>query len=158
FAIAAPAAAHNVRLTLVSAKLDEKKLPPGMVRLPFHSDLGCLAEPGLRALGDYCATGKLAPGSSPVDSLLRVEIKDAVLRTYSIPATMTPSWQYAAILDTDYLKGNESAKFILLDYEPDGSEKKLGDTLVPLKDLTKAGTRTLKLGGGHSLTYKVEPL
>jgi hypothetical protein len=155
---AAPASAHNVRFTIASAKLAQAKLPSGMVRSNAHlSDLACFALPGLRALGDYCATGALPAGASPVDSLVRVEIKDAVIRTYTIPASMTPAWEYAAILDTDFLVGPGRALVALLDYEPDGSEKLLGEVEVPLADLARAGTRTLKLGP-HELTYRVELL
>jgi hypothetical protein len=155
---ASPARAHNVRFTIVSAKLAGARLPSGMVRgTSYHSDLQCLALPGLRALGDFCERGELPQGASPVDSLVRVEIKDSVIRTYPIPASLTPAWGYAAILDTDFLQGSDRARFVLLDYEPDGSEKQLGDALVPLADLRKAGTRTIKVGA-HQLTYKIETL
>ncbi|HZS42424.1 MAG TPA: AgmX/PglI C-terminal domain-containing protein [Polyangia bacterium] len=155
---ARPAAAHNVRFTIVSARLDGARLPSGLERgTSYTSDLTCVALPGLRALGDFCASGKLPQGASAVDSLVRVEIKDAVIRTYPIPASLTPTWQYSAMLDTDYLTGKDDARFVLLDYEPDGSEKKLGDALVPLKTLLKAGTHTVK-AGPHSLTYQIETL
>ncbi len=155
---ALPARAHNVRFTIVSAKLAGARLPSGMARgTSYHSDLQCAALPGLRALGDFCKSGNLPQGASPVDALVRVEIKESVIRTYAIPASLTPRWDYAALLDTDYLQGGDRARFVLLDYEPDGSEKPLGDALVPLADLRKPGTRTIKVGA-HQLTYKIEAL
>jgi hypothetical protein len=157
FALAAsPARAANVRLTIVSAKIDGSKLPKGMARSTAHlSDLACLSLPGLRAVEGACGKGSLPSTASPLDSLVRVEIGDHVIRTYPIPSTLTPEWSYGVILSDSFLRGNGSALFALYDYEPNGTEKKLGDALVKLADVARPGTKTVKLGT-HTLTYKVE--
>jgi hypothetical protein len=154
---AGPARAANVRLTIVSAKIDGAKLPKGMARSTAHlSDLACLSLPGLRAVEGACGKGGLPPTASPLDSLVRVEIGDHVIRTYPIPGTLTPEWSYGVVVSEAFLKGAPgAATFALYDYEPDGSEKKLGGAQVKMAELMMPGTKTLKLGT-HQLTYKVE--
>lgn len=154
---ATPARAANVRLTIVSAKIDGAKLPKGMVRSTAHlSDLACLSLPGLRAVEGACGKQGLPSTASPLDSLVRVELGDHVVRTYPIPGTFAPEWNYGVVVSESFLKGaGANATFALYDYEPDGSEKKLGDAQVKMAELLKAGTKTLKLGT-HQLTYKIE--
>jgi len=150
--------ASNVRLTIVSAKLDATKLekratPASNAHL---SDLACLSLPGLRALQGFCGGAGDASGA-PVDAFVRVEIGEHVIRTYPIPGSLTPAWEYGVVLDKKFLDGDDFADFILYDYTPAGTEKKLGDNLVKSRDLLKPGTRTIK-AGTHQITFRIEAL
>lgn len=161
-AVARPAQASNVRLTIVSAKLDAKRLPKSSHPAPdtHLSDLACWSLPGLRAVPGLCASlvsAGEAKGAA-VDALVRVEIGEHVIRTYPIPGQLQPAWQYSAVLDSAFLTGSEWASFQLLDYDGPGAEQKLGDKLVKARELAKPGTRTITGVGGHSITIRVEAI
>ncbi|HUR94302.1 MAG TPA: C2 domain-containing protein, partial [Gemmatimonadales bacterium] len=160
-----PALAANLRFTIVSAKLDAAKVgkhdhPTSNAHL---SDLACLSLPGLRAIPGLCRSGGEptgdVKGGAPVDAFVRVELGDHVVRTYPIPGSLTPKWEYGVVLDRAFLDANEYANFVIYDYDGPGAERKLGDKLVKTKELSKPGTRTLKgVGGGTEITYRVEVL
>jgi hypothetical protein len=152
------ASAGNIRLTIVGGKLDAAKAAKGPARsVAYISDLECLSLPGLRDIKGLCGQHASPPGSVPVDALVRVEIGESVVRTYPVPGTLTPKWDYSVILDGDFLDKGDNAAFALLDYESSGNERKLGDAIVKIKDLIKPGTRTVKVGKSE-VTYKVEAL
>jgi hypothetical protein len=156
---AAPAGAANVRFTIVSAKLDAARIKGGSEHLSTAalSDLACLSLPGLREIAGFCGGGEVEATRPKIDPLVRVEIGDRVIRTYPIPGTYTPKWEYGVILDKAFLDNDDSADFILYDYDGPGVEKKLGDQLVKTRDLMKPGTKTIKMGPA-TLTYRVELL
>ena len=134
------ASAGNIRLTIVSGKLDAAKAGKGPPRsVAYISDLECLSLPGLREQKGLCGQQASPPGSVPVDALVRVEIGESVVRTYPVPASLTPRWDYSVILDGDFLDKGDNASFVLLDYEASGNERKLGDANVKIKDLVKTG-------------------
>jgi hypothetical protein len=160
---AARADAANVRLTIVSGKITAAKVPAHdhPRSTASLSDLACLSLPGLREMAGVCG-GSAAMDASrpPVDPMVRVEIGDRVIRTYPIPGTVTPDWQYGVVLDKAFLDTGDFANFILYDYDGPGpnGQRKLGDKLVKTRDLLKPGTHVLKGVGAHELTYKVEAL
>src|SRR5579871_1435260 len=84
--------ARNMKLTIVSAKIDADKLQKraGQVSNAHLSDLACLSLPGLRALHGFCGGASDAAGA-PVDAFVRVEIGEHVVRTYPVPGSLTPS-------------------------------------------------------------------
>src|SRR5436305_111681 len=127
----APVHAANVRLTIVAAKIDGAKLQKrsSPVSNAHLSDLACLSLPGLRALHGFCGGAGDANGA-PVDAFVRVEIGEHVVRTYPVPGSLTPEWQYGVVLDKQFLGGDDFADFILYDYDAAGTEKKLGDNLI----------------------------
>ncbi len=152
------ASANNVRLTIVSAKIDAAKIAKGPARSGgYLSDLACLSTPGLREQPGLCNHATPPAGSVAVDSLIRVEIGDHVVRTYPIPGTLTPHWEYGVILDGDFLAKSPAAVFSLVDFGGDGNDKELAKTSVKVKELIKPGERTIKLGT-HEVTYKIEAL
>jgi hypothetical protein len=161
---ARPVGASNIRLTIVSAKIDGSKIakhdhPTSNAHL---SDLACLSLPGLRAIPSLCGsngepTGAVKNGA-PVDAMVRIEIGEHVIRTYAMPGTLTPRWDYGVVLDRAFLDNGEFANFIVYDFDGPGAEKKLGDKLVKNRELLKPGLHTLKGVGAAELTYKVEAL
>lgn len=162
-ALLVPAAANaaNVRLTIVSAKLDGKAATASdHMSTASLSDLACLSLPGLREIAGMCGgADPTANQKRPnVDPLVRVEIGDRVIRTYPVPGTLTPKWEYGVILDKAFLDSDDYADFILYDYDGPGAEKKIGHKLVKARDLMKAGVKTLTGLGGATLTYRVDVL
>gem|GEM_PF-5652791 len=152
------ASANNIRLTIVSAKLDGAKIAKGPARSGgYLSDLACLSTPGLREQPGLCGHATLPAGSVAVDSLARVEIGDAVVRTYPVPGTLTPHWEYGVILDGDFLAKQPDAVFSLVDFGGDGNDKEMAKASVKVKELIKPGEHTIKLGT-HELVYKTEAL
>jgi hypothetical protein len=151
------AVAGNLRITLVGAKIDAKKAKAGTsMSTTSLSDLACLSLPGLRDVAGLCG-GQEKSGLPPMDAFVRLEIGDRVIRTYPVPGTYTPKWEYGAVVDKGFLEQAGNIAVILYDLESDGSEKKLGDNFVPAKDFTKPGTRNLKVGPAE-VTVKVEVL
>jgi hypothetical protein len=138
------ASAGNLRLTVVSAKIDAKKVTAGTpMSTAGLSDLACLSLPGLR---DSVCGGKSMTGKPAVDPFVRLEIGDRVVRTYPVPGTFTPKWEYGAVVDRAFLEGAGSATVILYDLDASGEERKLGSATVAARDLTKPGPRTVKVG------------
>lgn len=155
---AAPAA--PLRLTLVGARLDAARLPKvsaARSTAPL-SDLSCLSLPGLRDMAGACggADPSQMAARPQIDPLVRVEIGDRVVRTYPIPGTLEPRWDYGVILDSDQLRGHE-AKVLLHDYIAPGDERTLGTARLRGADLLRPGERTLHVGPAE-LTYRVEAL
>jgi hypothetical protein len=139
--------AGNLRLTVVSAKIDGKKVagsgsPMSTASL---SDLACLSLPGLREVAGLCG-GQDKGNRAPIDPFVRLEIGDRVIRTYPVPGTLTPKWEYGAVVDKAFLDGASSATVILYDLDASGDERKLGEAHLTAKDLTKPGPRTVKVG------------
>src|SRR5437588_10116341 len=96
-----PQLAHagNLRVTVVSAKIDAKKVKGGTpMSTTSLSDLACLSLPGLREQAGLCG-GQDKAGRLPIDAFVRLEIGDRVIRTYPVPGTFTPKWDYGAIVD-----------------------------------------------------------
>ena len=163
---ASPAGASNVRLTIVSAKIEAAKIPKHdhPTSNAHLSDLACLSLPGLRAIPNLCGSaGSMTAdvkNGAPVDPFVRVEIGEHVVRTYPIPGQLVPKWDYGVVLDRAFLDTDDFANFILYDYDGPGpsGERKLGDKLVKTRELLKPGTRTITGVGGHSLTIRVEAL
>ena len=116
------ALAGNLRITLNGAQINAKKLKAAgeaRTNVPY-SDLACLALPGLRGIADSCGVQvaedgvtlvptKPLPEKAPIDPLLRLELDDKVIRTYPIPSTLKPSWEYAAIVDENLLSSGGKA-------------------------------------------------
>jgi hypothetical protein len=149
--------AGNLRVTVVSAKIDSKKVKAGTpMSTSSLSDLACLSLPGLRELAGLCG-GQDKGDRPPIDAVVRLEIGDRVIRTYPVPGTWTPKWEYGAVVDKNVIAGADNVAVILYDLDADGSEHKLGDAFVPAKDLTKAGTRNIKVGPAD-VTLKIEPV
>jgi hypothetical protein len=147
--------AGNLRVTVVSAKIDSKKVKAGTpMSTSSLSDLACLSLPGLRELAGLCG-GKDKGDRPPIDAFVRIEIGDRVIRTYPVPGTWTPKWEYGAVVDKNVIAGADNVAVILYDLDADGSEHKLGDAFVPAKDLAKAGTRNVKVGSSD-VTLKIE--
>jgi hypothetical protein len=167
--VVARAEAGDVRVTIISAKIDAKKLKgrAGSAANTQYSDLACLSLPGLRAIADMCGVRMAADGvtvmppakhpehGAPVDPFVRLEIGDRVVRTYSVPGTLTPKWDYSVVLDEAVFDDDDSAAFVLYDLDAGGKEQSLGQGLVKFKEMKKAGTRTVKVGGA-TVTYSVE--
>lgn len=162
---AAPAQARNLRLTLVGARLDPARVAAGgytRSTAPL-SDLSCLALPVLRSIAGACGGRSLASMGGPqrpVDPFLRLEIGDRVIRTYPVPGSLTPRWDYQVILDEEFLKRSAAATLALYDYlgpEP-GKERRLGAARLPLKDLLRPGLHKLPDLGGAEVSYQVERL
>src|SRR6185436_10508605 len=152
-----PQLAHagNLRVTVVSAKIDAKKVKGGTpMSTTSLSDLACLSLPGLRGVEGLCG-GQDKADRPPMDAFVRMEIGDRVIRTYPVPGSYTPRWEYGAVVDKSFLEQAGNVAVILYDLEADGNERKLGDSFVPAKDLAKAGTRTVKVGPAE-LTLKIE--
>jgi hypothetical protein len=151
--------AANVRLTIVSAKIDPAKVKGAQhMSTASLSDLACLSLPGLRDLAGRCGGAGVGGEQPNIDPFVRVEIGDRVIRTYPVPGSYTPKWEYGVILDKAFLDKDDSADFILYDYDGPGAEQKIGDKLVKARDLLKPGTKTLTGLGGAQLTYRVEVL
>ena len=161
------ARAGDLRITIVSAQIDARKLKGSGDRsaMPF-SDLACLSFPGLRHLSETCGIRLAADGvtrlpnaplpeKAPVDPMVRLELGDRVVRTYPIPSTLSPKWGYSVVVDEHIFDEDDSAAFLLYDYEGPGQEKQLGQGLVKFKELRKPGKRTVKVGPSV-LTYEVE--
>jgi len=153
------ASATSLKITVVSAKLDAARIgSPGPARpSAYMSDLACLSLPGLRALAGVCDGSARGP-VYPIDAYVRLEIGDQVIRTYQVPGTLTPRWEYSAIVERAALDTGDSVSFMIYDYDARGAEKKLGDKLVKARELLKPGTRTLKGVGAAEITYRVEVL
>ncbi len=158
-AVGARAYGH-LRLTIVSAKLDPKKMAAtGHMSTASLSDLDCLALPGLRDYVEHCggaqAAADDASGKNELDPVVRIEIGDRVIRTYPVPNSATPRFDYAAILDRAALENGDSALFQVIDYNGAGDESVLAKKLVTNKTLLAPGTRTVAVGGA-SVTYRIE--
>ena len=149
-------AAGDVRLTIVSGKIDLAKASGGEhMSTAGLSDLACLSLPGLRDIAGACGGAAAANDRPKIDPFVRVEIGNRVVRTYPVPGASAPKWDYSVILDRAALDTDEYADFILYDYDGPGQERKLGHALVKCKDLMKAGQKTIKAGPG-ALTYQTE--
>jgi hypothetical protein len=157
--LGAPGLAHaagDVRLTIVSGKLDLAKAGPGEhMSTGGLSDLACLSLPGLREMSGVCGGAAAASDLPKIDPFVRVEIGNRVVRTYPVPGSAAPKWDYSVILDRAALDTDDFADFILYDYDGPGQERKLGHALVKCRDLMKAGQKTVKAGPGQ-LVYKTE--
>lgn len=167
--LAAPAWAGNLRITIAQAKIAGKKLPAAGERasVPF-SDLACLALPGLRPLADSCGVhmdkdgvtllpNKELPEKAPIDPLLRVELGDHVVRTYPIPSTLSPKWEYSFIVDEATLDGLKEVTFGLYDYVDGEKESELGKAKVKIADLRKPGKKKTTVGPA-AVEWTVEAL
>jgi hypothetical protein len=158
---AARADAGRIKLTIVAAKIDVKKLagreaPMSNAHL---SDLACLSLPGLRELADYCgAAEKAHPAAAPVDAFALLTIGERTVRTYPVPGTATPKWEYSVVLDKALLAGKGNATLALYDLDGSGTEQKLGEKPIKLAELAKPGTRVVKAIGPGEVTYKIEAL
>jgi TonB family protein len=154
------AQAASVKLTIVSAKIDAAKIgKPGAARPTSHlSDLACLSLPGLRELPGSCGSGPAPATAYPIDALVRLEVGEQVIRTYPIPGTLTPKWEYSAIIDKAKLDTNDSANIVFYDYDAAGAEKKLGDKLVKARELLKPGTHTIAGVGPAAITLRVDAI
>ena len=167
---ATAAEAGNLKIVLVSAVVNPKKLKvagPPRNDVPY-SDLACLALPGLRSIADSCGVhmaddgvtmvpNKPLPEKAPIDPLLRLEIDDHVIRTYPVPSTLKPQWEYGALVDEALLAGGGTATLILNDFVSAGHEEELGRAKVPFNDLLKPGKHTANVGPAV-VTYTVEKL
>ncbi len=162
---ALPAHAGNLRITIVSAQIDAQKLPAGAesrATTPY-SDLACYALPGLRAIAQSCGVhmaadgvtvlpAKPLPEKAPVDPMVRLEFGDNVVRTYPIPSTLSPQWDYSVVVDEAVLKGKDrSGTFILYDWVTAQKETELGRKMVKLKP----GKHTVQVGPAK-LVWRVE--
>ncbi len=154
------AAAGSLKLTVVSAKIDAAKIgKPGAPRSGAHlSDLACLSLPGLRELPGACGSGAQPASSYPIDALVRVELGDQVIRTYPVPGTLTPRWDYSAIIDRSKLDTGDFANIVLYDYDATGTEKKLGDKLIKSRDLLKPGPHVISGVGPATITLRTDAL
>jgi hypothetical protein len=151
------ASASNLRLTIQSAKIDQKKVKPGSpMSTTSLSDLACLSLPGLRDVAGLCG-GQDKPDRPPIDPFVRVEIGDRVVRTYPVPGTFTPKWEYGAVMDRGFLEKSGNVAVILYDLDDGGVERKLGDAFVPATTLSKAGPHVVKVGPGE-ITIKTEAI
>ncbi|MCS6912671.1 MAG: AgmX/PglI C-terminal domain-containing protein [Myxococcales bacterium] len=152
--------AEHVRLTIVGARLDSRHLSPsGAPRSTTPlSDLACLSLPGLRPMADACGGAqpdRMAhrPG---VDPLVRIELGDRIIRTYPVPGSLEPRWDYAVLLDAAQIRHTRGAVRVQLqDYIAPGSERVLGRARLRPQDLLRPGEHRLSLGGAE-LTYRIE--
>ncbi len=154
------AADGQLKLTIVSAKLDAKKMAAtGHMSTASLSDLDCLALPGLRATADRCggaqAAADDATGKNELDPVIRIELGDRVIRTYPVPDSATPRYDYASIIDRSLLEGGNFALFQVIDYKGVHDENVLAKKLVPGKSLLAPGTRTVAIGAA-TVTYRIE--
>lgn len=164
---AGAASAAGLRITIVSAKIDTAKLPPGgqsRATTPY-SDLACYALPGLRAMARSCGVQVAADGvtvlpaeplaeKAPVDPLVRLEFGANVVRTYPVPSTLSPKWDYSVVVDEAVVKKAEGrATLILYDWRAAGVEVELGRAAVKLRP----GEHTAEVGPGR-LVWRVERL
>ncbi len=168
--IGSPALADNLRITVVSAKLDQKKLKKTAKRsresAPF-SDLNCYSSPGLRSIAESCGVRMAADGVTAqppkalpnvqVDPMVRIEWRQLVLRTYPVPATLTPRWDYSLVIDESVLKDQGDATIILYDWVGQDAEVVLGRAKVKANDLMKEGEHKTKVGAA-TIVWKVERL
>ncbi len=141
------ALAGNLRVTVVSAKIDGKKVTAGGSPMSTGglSDLACLSLPGLRDVAGLCG-GQGNAKRAAIDPFVRLEIGDRVIRTYPVPGSLTPKWEYGAVVDRAFLDGASSATVILYDLDDSGDERKLGEAKLLASDLAKPGPRTVKVG------------
>ncbi len=131
-----------------------------------YSDLTCFALPGLRKLGAACGPQLAAdgvtvkpaaevPARAPVDPMVRLQIGELSMRTYPIPSTYKPAWDYPAIFDEAELKKQKKAKFVLYDWVSADKKVTLGSGTMDLARLLKKGTNTVKIGPAL-IKWKVE--
>lgn len=166
----ATAHAGNLRITLVSAEIDATKLPASAASRATtpYSDLACYALPGLRSIARSCGVHLAAdgvtvlptkplPADAPVDPMVRLEFGERVVRTYPIPSTLKPRWDYGVVVDEGALKGVASGTFILHDWVTDKKEVELGRATVKLRKLVKPGEHTVQIGPAK-LLWRVERL
>ncbi len=169
--ISAPALAGSVKITIVSAKINAKKLPKksrSRADTPY-SDLACYALPGLRKMAASCGVHMAADGvtvvptkplpeRAQVDPMVRLVMGDFVVRTYPVPSTLKPQWEYSAVFDEAALKkAGKKAKFILYDWVSAEKEVPLARGRIEMSKLLKPGTRTIRLGPAK-IKYRVEAL
>jgi hypothetical protein len=123
------------------------------------SDLDCLALPGLRDYVDHCggaqAAADDAAAKKELDPVVRIELGDRVIRTYPVPNSATPRYDYAAIIDRSSVDAGDSALVQVIDYNGEHDENVLAKKLVPVKTLLAPGTRTVTVGAA-TVTYRVE--
>lgn len=164
----APALAGNLKITILSATIDAKALPKksrSRATMPY-SDLTCFALPGLRRLGRSCgvqlaADGvavlptKPVPNRANVDPVVRLMIGDLEMRTYPIPSTLKPKWEYPAIFDEAELRKQPNAKFILYDWVSPEKSVALAQGTMELDRLLAPGVNKVKIGPAL-IEWKVE--
>jgi hypothetical protein len=166
---ASSALAGNLKITISSATISGKKLPAAGERgsIPF-SDLACLALPGLRSVADSCGVHvdkdgvTLLPArelteKAPVDPMVRFEFGERVVRTYPVPSTLKPKWEYSFVLDEATLDTAKEGKLFLYDYVSGEKESELGKATVKAAELRKPGKHKTTVGPA-TIEWTVEAL
>ncbi|MSP62253.1 MAG: hypothetical protein EXR72_18370 [Myxococcales bacterium] len=157
---AIPARAEPVSLTIVSAKIDPKKVVKGgpARSTASLSDLTCLSYPGLRPIAASCGGAARAEGAPAIDPMALLSVGGTVIRTYPIPGTLAPEWNYTLVVEPDELDDTVAPSFALVDVVA-GKEMKLGTKALKWKDLFAPGVHTLKgVAGQSEITWRVEVL
>ncbi len=166
----APAHANNLRITIVSATISGDRLPAasGSRGAVPYSDLACYALPGLRSIAESCGVRMAADGvtvlptkplpkGGPVDPLAVLELGELVVRTYPVPSTLTPRWNYSVVVAEKVLKRQGGGVFVLKDWVGADKEVELGRSKVKLQKLLRPGRHTVQVGPAK-LAWKVERL
>ena len=95
------ALAGNLRVTVVSAKIDGKKVTAGGSPMSTGglSDLACLSLPGLREVAGLCG-GQGNAKRAAIDPFVRLEIRDRVIRTHlGAGIAHAHGGEYGAVVD-----------------------------------------------------------